>query len=367
MKISILVFDLSGNCVVRTYPIAKVLERNYKVEIVGAVCGDRIHPPYKDDFTYNAFPFDRSGNRISQTANLFRLCGKLLKKIDGDVIYAFMPLVLSLGVGLLAKYTKKRPLVLDIDEWDMERYYGLSFAQRLSLMAHLNDPYNELYARLFDPLIKLADEIIVVSDFLLRRYGGVKIVHGADCLYFDPAKYDRGSLRRKWGFADDLKLILFAGTPWPPKGLEDILQALRLIKSDSVKLLIMGERNYYFEKLKKMGGDAVIDIAPQPHLTMPEFLALADTVLLPQRKTVLAEAQIPGKVFEAMAMSKPIIATKISDLPEILDGCGLIVEPENNEQLAEAIKYVFDNPEEANEMGRKARERCIDKYSWDAM
>lgn len=65
-------------------------------------------------------------------------------------------------------------------------------------------------------------------------------------------------------------------------------------------------------------------------------------------------------------MAKPIITTNVSDLPEILDGCGWIVEPENPEQLAQAIQYVLNNPQEAEEMGRKARKKCIEKYSWDA-
>jgi glycosyltransferase involved in cell wall biosynthesis len=43
------------------------------------------------------------------------------------------------------------------------------------------------------------------------------------------------------------------------------------------------------------------------------------------------------------------------------------VEPENPEQLAEKIQYVLDNPEEAEAMGSKARQKCIEKYSWDAM
>jgi len=56
-----------------------------------------------------------------------------------------------------------------------------------------------------------------------------------------------------------------------------------------------------------------------------------------------------------MAMAKPIIATNASDLPEILDGCGWIVEPESSKQLAETIQYVFDHPVKAEEMGWKAR------------
>jgi len=96
-------------------------------------------------------------------------------------------------------------------------------------------------------------------------------------------------------------------------------------------------------------------------------LAIADVVVIPQRKNFATIGQMPAKVFDAMAMAKPIIATNVSDLPEILDGCGWIVESENSEQLAETIQYVLHNLEEAKEIGRKAREKCIKRYSWDAM
>ena len=68
-----------------------------------------------------------------------------------------------------------------------------------------------------------------------------------------------------------------------------------------------------------------------------------------------------------MAMAKPIIATNVSDLPEILDGCGWIVEPENPEKLVKTIEYVLDNPEETEKMGQEARKKCIEKYSWNVM
>jgi glycosyltransferase involved in cell wall biosynthesis len=53
--------------------------------------------------------------------------------------------------------------------------------------------------------------------------------------------------------------------------------------------------------------------------------------------------------------------------PLILNGCGFIVEPENQEQLVRVVQYILSNTEEAEETGWKARQKCIDKYSWDAM
>lgn len=65
-----------------------------------------------------------------------------------------------------------------------------------------------------------------------------------------------------------------------------------------------------------------------------------------------------------MALAKPMIATNVSDIPEILDSCGWIVEPENPRQLAEMIQHVFEHPVEAKEKGLKAREKCKREYSW---
>lgn len=68
-----------------------------------------------------------------------------------------------------------------------------------------------------------------------------------------------------------------------------------------------------------------------------------------------------------MAMAKPIIATNKCDIPEILDGCGWVVPPENPRELAETIQYVFAHPAGAEEKGKKAREKCKSEYSWDIM
>lgn len=84
-----------------------------------------------------------------------------------------------------------------------------------------------------------------------------------------------------------------------------------------------------------------------------EFQSITDLVVIPQAERAASHGQVPAKIFDAMAMPKPIIATNVSDIPEILDGCGWIVEPENPRQLAETIQYVFDHPAEAKQKGKR--------------
>ena len=63
-------------------------------------------------------------------------------------------------------------------------------------------------------------------------------------------------------------------------------------------------------------------------------------------------------------MAKPIIASAISDLPEILDGCGRTVPPGDATAMRAAIEaFIFDQPDEALRLGARARLRCCERYS----
>jgi glycosyltransferase involved in cell wall biosynthesis len=68
-----------------------------------------------------------------------------------------------------------------------------------------------------------------------------------------------------------------------------------------------------------------------------------------------------------MAMAKPILSTRVGDIPEILGDTGYLVDPGSPEQLAQMIQWIFQNLDTANAQGIKARERCIEHYSVDTM
>jgi glycosyltransferase involved in cell wall biosynthesis len=72
-------------------------------------------------------------------------------------------------------------------------------------------------------------------------------------------------------------------------------------------------------------------------------------------------------LFDAMAMGKPIVATRVSDIPEVLGDCGYLVDPGEPAQLSDAIQCILDHPEEAQRRGREARERCKRLYDIKVM
>lgn len=376
MKISILAPDLSDNCLGRAYLLAKIIQRHYEVEIIGPIFGEAIWKPVADDKS-----IEYKSVKISGRLKPYWQIRELIKKIDGDIIYASKPLFSSFGIGLLKKVLKKKPLILDIDDWQMgfvrENYRRLSIFRRFIFIASstlyfysLDSYWNNL---INEKLINFADEITVSNNFLKEKFGGAIIWHARNTEVFDPAKFDKYLLREKYQIEKNKKVVMFFGTPRAHKGIEDLIKAIDSIKNSNIILVIVGidERDQYCRNLAKASkevlGKRFKGFGLQPFDKVPEFLAMVDIVVIPQRRNLATVGQVPAKVFDAMAMAKPIIATNVSDLHEILDECGWIVEPENTEKLAETIKYILDNPEEAEKMGQKTRQKCIEKYSWDAM
>lgn len=362
MRISAVMPNLATNHIVRVAPIVKALQRGHDVELIGFLRrGEELFPPFAREFDYRIVDWDEGEGFVPAVR-------RLQGAISGDLLYAFQPAMLSYGGALLHKLRRRGvPLVLDMTDWEVWGVYdngggvrhGVQVARTL-LGTGWRAPNSWKYRYLVDKLIPLADAITVVATFLQKRYGGVLLRHGPDTRVFDPARFDPAALRRKWGFDEGLRIILFAGTPSNWKGVDQLLAAIDMVKTPNVRLVAAG-------KPMAQQHDKVVHVGLVPHQVIPELLALADLVVLPQRRHPMAEAQIPNKVFEAMAMAKPIVASGVGDMPEVLEGCGIVVEPESVAALAAGIEQVLGDPEGAREMGRRAREKCVREYSWDAI
>jgi len=72
-------------------------------------------------------------------------------------------------------------------------------------------------------------------------------------------------------------------------------------------------------------------------------------------------------LLEAMSMRKPVVATRVGGIPEIIrnDREGLLVEPGNSLQLAEAILHMFSDPSGRRKFGINARKRVAQEFTWE--
>ncbi|MBD2180670.1 glycosyltransferase family 4 protein [Planktothrix sp. FACHB-1355] len=368
IKVTLVVSDFSGGGAVRAFLLGQVLKKlNYEIECVGFTFGKELYAIPPEGMRIYA----EEGYKYPK---LFKPAKKILKKIDGDIIYAVKPKPTSFGISLIKKIFARRPLLLDMDDWELSWYGGDEWKYHptpkqlyrdiFKKDAALRYPDHPLYVKWMESLVEKADAVTIDTDFLKKRFGGVYLPNGKDTEMFDPAKYDAEASRARYGLSG-CRILMFPGAPRPHKGVEDVLKALDLLEQPDLRLVIVGGSPYddYDDKLMQRWGRWIIKLPRCPVEVMPEVVAAAHVVVVPQRDDLAARAQFPLKLTDGMAMAKPVLSTKVGDIPEILDETGYLVEPGSPELLAEKILGIFQHLDEANEKGQKARERCVKYYS----
>ena len=371
-KVSLVVSDLSGGGAVRAFLLAQVLKKlNYQVEVVGFQFGQELYAAPPDGIAIYSVP----GGNYPQ---VLKAASQLLKKIDGDIIYAVKPKPTSFGLSLLKKLQTHRPLLLDMDDWELSWHGGDDWNYRPSLKqlyrdlfkqnGQLRHPDHALYVKWTEQIVDRADAVTIDTQFLKHRFGGVYLPNGKDTDLFNPHSYNPETVRKQYGLSE-YKTLMFPGAPRPHKGVEDVLVALDQLNDPSLRLVIIGGSPYdnYDDMLIERWGRWIIKLPKQPVEKMPEIVSAAHVVVVPQRDTLTAQAQFPLKLTDGMAMAKPILSTNVGDIPDILNHTGYLVAPNSPNQLADKIKWIFNNFEEASDRGLQARKRCVELYSVDAM
>jgi glycosyltransferase involved in cell wall biosynthesis len=268
----------------------------------------------------------------------------------------------SFGFALIASWRTKVPLLLDIDDWEIGLYGSFGSKVRSAVRFWKLDGY--LLAVVMDRLARHRQNVTVSNSFLLARYGGVLVPHFRDTSQFDPNRYDQEEEKGRLGLKGR-HVILFLGTPRPHKGLLELIEAVGQLRRDDLVLLLVGAGEGDCKALPEKSFLRII--GRQPFHTVPRFLAAADLIVLFQSNSSAARGQLPAKLFDAMSMAKPIIASAVSDLPDILDNCGEVTVPGDVDGLVERIQTLLDNPDYAHELGARAREKCVAHYSFVAV
>lgn len=362
-EITILSYDVSHNCLGRAYMLAEVLDRRFEVEIVGpAAAREGVWKPVRN----SRIPIKWiAQDRHNSTTTVKRL----VDMTEGNIIYAIKPQFTSFGVGLLARMLRSRPLVVDIDDWELGFYLN-NPRWKLNAIGKRHNRFNNIASTwILEKMVRRADAITTSSSFLQRRFGGLRIPHVRDTAVIDPARFDRDKIRLSRGWQDSITAI-FLGTPAVYKGIDTMIEAARLVNQPGFRLVIAGVPDSSL--LWKLGsndsrGTTVEIIGELPIDEAPELLAAADFVVIPQLGGPATTGQVPAKLVDAMALGKAVVASEISDIPQMLSGCGLLSKPGDVIDLAAKMTVLADDPELRERLGGKARDRCLERYSFDAI
>jgi len=226
-------------------------------------------------------------------------------------------------------------------------------------------------------ILKRMDTVLTINDKLkdlvVSMGAPTQRTHviraGINIRQFDPGtKGDQ--IRKQYGFKEQDTVLFFMGFIYHFAGLKEVI--LKMAESDNnrLKMLVVGEGDAY-DELKQMREkyklqDKVVLAGQKPYQDMPAYIASADICVLPAYPDELIMQDIvPIKLYEYMAMGKPVIATRLPGVvKEFGDNNGIIYIEKPEETVNKAIELVASGS--INNIGVKAR-LFAERNSWDSI
>lgn len=164
----------------------------------------------------------------------------------------------------------------------------------------------------------------------------------------------------------DKKIILYTGHLYDWKGVDTLARSADLLPEDTIVVFVGGTESDVEEFKKKFSHPKIVICGHKPISDIPLYLRAADILVLPNNKIGESERfTSPMKLFEYLAAEKPIIASDLPSIKEILNEKNAFFFTSGNvQELVNAITFVFDNDNLAQEAAKQAK---IDakKYTWN--
>lgn len=269
--------------------------------------------------------------------------------------------------GVVLKLIARAPLVLEFngsEVWVSRHWDPVGLIWLLERFERLN--------------LKAADLIVVVSaaeraSLLARGIPAAKVLinpNGARPDVFRPG-CGGNQIRRALGIEDKV-VVGFLGTFGPWHGAEVLAEAATLIEAPNCHFLFIGDgdaRAATEAIIRAAGRNHVATFVGRiPHEQVPAYLDACDILVSPHLPLAGGREFFgsPTKLFEYMAMSRAVIASRIGQMAEIIcDGeNGLLVEPGDARALSSAIGLLASDEALRARLGRAARRTICERFTW---
>jgi glycosyltransferase involved in cell wall biosynthesis len=291
-----------------------------------------------------------------------------------DVVVATSPQFFCGWAGVLVSWLKWRPFVLEIRDIWPESIEAVGAMRNRPLLWMLRKMEVWMY--------RAATHIVAVGEGYRRKIlekADVQdrisvITNGVDLRRFTPARPDPRFLHI-WDLEGKF-VCSYIGTIGMAHGLEVAIEAAKMLKQkgrQDIAFVLVGDgasRQRLEEQARESGvSDMVVFTGRQPKEEMPAILASSDACLVHLKKCELFTSVMPSKIFETMAMCRPIIMGVEGEACDIvLDaGAGVKMEPDSAASLVDAVEMLADNRDITANWGRMAREYVTDNFDRDVL
>ncbi len=348
-----------------------------------AIILDRKYSPTDPDVEYidgvkiirlKARKFPIPNDTIKLTLNYIsfsRQVRKYLKKTDCDVVHVHVSIV-----GLFLAITE--PILI-------KKLYYTSHATRRGKNSRnlLDKSAIALENRLVNTVrMAVALNEMIREELITRAKVNpdslTVLPMGTNTDRFNPA-IDIGDIGQRYGLEGKTN-VLFVGRIREDKGIVYLIEAANILVNDlgyeNIQFVLVGPTGEfisqqdrwtpYLDRVMRLIEDYGLQqkmklTGAVPLADLRKLYAACDIFVLPS----LTEAA-PQAPVEAMASGKPVIGTRVGSMPtQIKDGqSGFLIEPADERQLAEKIRYLIDNPDERKKMGAYGRKLAEDNFDW---
>lgn len=327
-------------------------------------------PPDINNFTYNKSLYDVCNNHNSH----FTGC-------------VYQRLSINNYAGVVVSRKLKVPLIVEYN--GSEVWVSNNWGQKLRYQKH-----SELCEEV---CLKHAHMVVTISDVLKeelisRGIEEKRIVSYPNCVdenIFNPTRFtesDKDELRKKLGFEKDDLIATFVGTFGKWHGVnflaESIIQLINNNEEDlkrlKLKFLIVGdgalmnEVKEILSRTDKIQYFLLAGLIEQSKA--PIYLACSDILLSPHVENSDGSRFFgsPTKLFEYMCMGKPIIASRLEQIEEVLKGnnesngndVAALFTPGNHTEFKKKLLAISENAQEREKLGSLARSRALKNYTW---
>jgi glycosyltransferase involved in cell wall biosynthesis len=289
-----------------------------------------------------------------------------------DVIIATSPQLLVGLSGWWLAWWKRVPFVFEVRDLWPESLAAVGAGSEGSLL-------HRTLGAIAGFLYRRADRIVVVTpafkDHLIRHWNvpaaKISVVENGvetDLFRLDPAAIE---VRRQLKLEDRF-LICYIGTMGNAHGLETLIGAAEELQTalPRAMFLLIGEgaeKERIVELAARRRLTTVQFLGQQPRERIPAYVSAADVCLVMLKNTELFKTVIPTKLLEYMACERPVIVAVDGQARQIVEeaSAGVFVEPENSQDLVQAILGLAEDPAKRRQMGASGRQYIINKFSRD--
>ncbi len=167
-------------------------------------------------------------------------------------------------------------------------------------------------------------------------------------------------------------VVTYVGTFGRIRGLERLIEAAtKIYLRVPIQLLLVGGQ-YNQAELEELA--VALHVRDRVNITgfvdfdsVWPFIAASDVCVVPHVKNAFTDATIPHKLFQYMRMGKPVVVSDAAPLQRIVAecNCGYIFPSGSSDELAQALEWLANHPEEGRQLGENGRQAVLTRYNWD--